>query len=145
MTRAMLITVLWRMAGQPNAGTNSGFQDVSASSYYAQAVTWAASKGIAQGFTATSFGPNQVLTREQLVTFLYRYAQTMGYSTSAYNNLTKFQDVSTTTSYAIPPFRWAVGAGIIEGITDTQLGPRQTATRAQGATMLYRFLSYYGI
>jgi hypothetical protein len=69
----------------------------------------------------------------------------MGYSTSAYNNLTKFQDVSTTTSYAIPPFRWAVGAGIIEGITDTQLGPRQTATRAQGATMLYRFLSYYGI
>jgi hypothetical protein len=145
MTRAMLITVLWRMAGQPNVGTNSGFQDVSASSYYAQAVTWAASKGIAQGFTATSFGPNQVLTREQLVTFLYRYAQTMGYSTSAYNNLTKFQDVSTTTSYAIPPFRWAVGAGIIEGITDTQLGPRQTATRAQGATMLYRFLSYYGI
>jgi hypothetical protein len=145
MTRAMLITVLWRMAGQPNVGTNSGFQDVSASSYYARAVTWAASKGIAQGFTATSFGPNQVLTREQLVTFLYRYARTMGYSTSAYNNLAKYTDVSTTTSYAIPSFRWAVGAGIIEGVTDTQLGPRQTATRAQGATMLYRFLSYYGI
>jgi hypothetical protein len=145
MTRAMLITVLWRMAGQPDAGTNSGFQDVSASSYYAQAVTWAASKGIAQGYTTTSFRPNQVLTREQLVTFLYRYAQAMGYSTSAYNNLAKFTDVSKTSSYAIPSFRWAVGAGVIEGVSDTQLGGHMTATRAQGATMLYRFLSYYGI
>jgi transglutaminase-like putative cysteine protease len=145
MNRAMLITVLWRMAGEPDVGTNSGFQDVPASSYYAKAVTWAASKGIAQGYTATTFRPSQNLTREQLVTFLYRYAQTMGYSTSAYNDLTKFADVSTTGSYAIPAFRWAVGAGIIEGISDTQLGPKRTATRAQGATMLYRFLNYYGI
>jgi hypothetical protein len=144
MTRAMLITVLWRMAGQPSAGTNSGFQDVSAGSYYAQAVTWAASKGIAQGVTATSFQPEQDLTREQLVTFLYRYAQTMGYNTAAYNNLAKYTDVSQTGSYAIPAFRWAVGAGIIQGVTDTQLGSRQTATRAQGTTMLYRFLNYYG-
>jgi hypothetical protein len=133
------------MAGRPDAGTSSGFQDVSAKSYYAQAVTWAASKKIAQGYTDTTFCPDLELTREQLVTFLYRYAQSMGYDTSAYNDLTKFADVGTTGSYAIPAFRWAVGAGIVEGISDTQLGPKQTATRAQGATMLYRFLSYYGL
>jgi hypothetical protein len=144
MTRAMLITVLWRMAGQPDSGTNSGFQDVPTGSYYAQAVTWAASKGIAQGVTDTAFRPNQNLTREQLVTFLYRYAQAMGYQTRAYNNLSKYADVSETGSYAIPAFRWAVGAGIIQGISDTKLGPKQPALRAQGATMLYRFLTYYG-
>jgi hypothetical protein len=107
-------------------------------------VTWAATKGIAKGVTATTFQPEQELTREQLVTFLYRYAQTMGYNTSAYNNLAKYKDISQAGSYSIPAFRWAVGAGIIQGTTDTQLGPRQTATRAQGTTMLYRFLTYYG-
>jgi transglutaminase-like putative cysteine protease len=144
MTRAMLITVLWRMAGQPDAGTNSGFQDVDSGSYYAKAVTWAANLGIAKGVSATSFQPNESLTREQLITFLYRYAQAMGYNTAAYNNLAKYTDISQAGSFSIPAFRWAVGAGIVQGTGTTLLNPKQTANRAQGATMLYRFLTYYG-
>ncbi len=145
MDRAMLVTVLWRMAGSPGYGTDSGFQDVPANAYYARAVAWAREKGIANGVSSTDFGPGQKLTREQAAVFLYRYASAMGYQTNAFDNLSAYRDVSTAGSYAIPALRWAVGAGIINGIGNAAIAPKGSATRGQMAVMLTRFLNHYGI
>lgn len=145
MNRAMLVTVLWRMAGKQAAGTQSGFRDVPSNAYYAEAVTWAKSRGIAAGISATEFGPNQKLTREQAAVFLYRYASAMGYRVNAFNNLAAYQDISKAGSYAIPALRWAVGAGILNGVSSTSLDPRGSATRGQMAVMMTRFLNYYKI
>jgi len=143
MTRAMLVTVLWRLAGQPEVAGSSVFTDVASDSYYAEAVAWAYEKGITKGVEDTLFAPNSTLTREQLATFLYRYAEKMGYNISASDKLRDFTDVSQASSYAVTALRWAVGAGIIKGISETALSPGGSALRCQMAVMLSRFISYY--
>ena len=145
MTRAMLVTVLWRLAGEPTPAQSTSFTDIPSDSYYAQSVAWAYETGITQGITSTTFAPERSLTRQELATFLYRYAQQMGYSTTAYNPLSKFSDKDAVGDFALSSMRWAVGAKIIQGMDSSTLQPEGTATRAQTATMLSRFIAYYGI
>ncbi len=145
MDRAMLVTVLWRLAGQPSASQTAPFTDVLSSEYFSEAVSWAYEAGIAAGTSATTFAPYQPLTRQDLAAFLYRYAQKKGYNTAAYNSLSKFNDCDCIDGYALPAVRWAVGAKIIYGTEYNLLAPRASASRCQMAAMLYRFITYYGL
>ena len=140
-TRAMIVTMLWRMEGEPEAQP-AGFADTEDGSWYADAVNWAADKGIVKGYDAKTFGPKDPVTREQIAAILYRYAQYKGADVSVGESteLTAFNDVSTLSQWAYPAMQWAVGAQIIQGKGDkSTLAPRDNATRAQVATMLMRF------
>lgn len=143
MTRAELVTVLWRMAGSPEVEDELTFTDVKLGAYYDKAVIWAAASGIVTGMTATTFGPNESITREQLATFLYRYAvlQGMDVSVGENTNILSYDDIAQLRQYAMAPMQWACGAGIINGTSVSTLSPRMEATRAQVATVLANFLA----
>lgn len=136
--RAMIVTILYRLENEPSASV-SGFTDVAAGSYYADAVAWAASNGIVNGVSATSFAPNAPITREQMAAILYRYAQFKGYNTAAGSSLSGFSDASRISPYATTAMQWANSNGLITGVTSTTLDPQGSATRAQVATILMRF------
>lgn len=136
--RAMLVTILHRLENTPSAAASS-FTDVVSGSYYADAVNWAAANGIVNGITATSFAPNTAITREQMATILYRYAQYKGYDVSASNNLSAYTDAANISSYATTAMQWANAEGLITGNTTTTLNPTGNATRAEVATILMRF------
>ena len=138
ITRGMVVTMLWRMAGEPYS-FGGGFSDVPAGHYCYSAAAWASRNGIVNGMTSTTFAPDTNITREQLVTILYRYAQYLGYSTTG-SSLYGFTDASSVSSYATNAMSWAVKYGIISGVTTTTLVPAGTATRAQAAQM---FMSFY--
>lgn len=145
MQRGMLVTMLWRIAGSPKVGTGSGFPDVSADKYYAEPVTWAVKNGVVTGFQDQTFHPEENVSREQMVAILYRFAELQGYSTDAFDNLKNYTDRQVVQEYALPAMEWAVGAGIIKGITETVLGPAEPTTREQLATILIRFVHYYDL
>ena len=138
MTRAMVVTVLYRLAGEPKVEGTVDFTDVSAGEYYYDALVWATENGLAMGVTETTFAPGRSITREQLVTFLYRYAQYAGLDVSGRADLTTFTDSQSVSSYAVDAFAWAVNAGIIDGVGNNTLAPRSTATRVQVAAVLMR-------
>ena len=138
VTRAMLVTILWRLAGEPY-GRVSPFEDVLPGSWYAQAVSWAYDKGIVTGVTATSFQPNAPVTREQLCAILCRYAALTGKNTAASASLDAFTDRAQVSAYAEASVRWALQAGLLTGVGDGRLAPRSGATRAQLAVLLQRF------
>lgn len=138
VTRGMLVTLLHRIEGRPSAGSST-FTDVSPSSYYAEGVAWAQANGIVNGVTATTFAPSQSITREQLATMLYRYAEYKSKNVSARGDLSRYQDNNRVSNYAGVSMSWAVGTGLITGTTSTTLTPKGRATRAQTAVMLYRF------
>ena len=139
MSRAMLVTVLHRMAGAPNAGT-ANFADVPADAWYTQAVAWAAANGIVQGVSDSRFAPNVPVTREQMATILYRYANHTGVAVDGGNgSLDGFRDVSAVSGYAVQAMGWAVDRGLISGVGDQRLSPGGSATRAQVAAILQRF------
>lgn len=106
---------------------------------YTDAVNWAASKGIVKGYSDTVFAPNDTVTREQLATILYRYAESKGYDVSAKGDLTAFTDGAKTSSWAAEAMEWAVGSGLLTGKDGGKLDPTGTATRAEIATILMRF------
>lgn len=135
MTRAMLVTILWRMEGEPVVNYLLPFTDVDDGAWYAEAVRWAASEGIVTGVSETSFAPNAEITREQLAAILYRY--TGEPATAA--NLAGYADGASVSAYAVDAMSWCVEHGIITGTTATTLEPQGTATRAQAAAMLMRF------
>ena len=137
-TRAQLVTILHRLAGEPEPGGDSGFSDVAAGTWYTDAVAWAAENGIVNGTTDTTFAPGEDITREQLVTVLYRYAESKGYDVSASADLSGYPDAGQVQDYAQPAMAWAVAEGIVEGVDGT-LNPTGDATRAQIATILMRF------
>ena len=139
MTRAMLVTVLYRLEGQPAVNGRSGFSDVQYNSYYEDAVTWAADNGIVNGTSATTFSPNANVTREQMAAILYRYAQYKKYNTAASSSLTGFSDHAAVSSYAVTPMQWAVAEKLING-SNGKLMPTGNATRAQVAAILHRFV-----
>ena len=139
MTRAMLVTVLYRLEGQPAVNGRSGFSDVTFNSYYEDAVTWAADNGIVNGTSATTFSPNANVTREQMAAILYRYAQYKQYNTAASSSLTGFSDHAAVSSYAVTPMQWAVAEKLINGSAG-KLMPTGNATRAQVAAILHRFV-----
>lgn len=143
MTRAMLVTILYRAAGEPTVtGIANKFTDNEEKQYYYNAVLWASSKGIVNGATATTFDPDGKITREQIAAILYRYAGSPTVSSTA---LSGFSDQSQVSSYAVTAMQWAVGAGIITGISNngrTTLSAKNNATRAQVSVMLHRFLTF---
>ena len=142
MTRAILVTILYRAAGEPSvAGITNKFTDNKQNQYYYEPVLWASSKGIVNGATATTFDPDGKITREQIAAILYRYAGSPAASSSALNG---FADQSAVSSYAVTAMQWAVGNGIITGVSTngrTTLSAKNNATRAQVSVMLHRFLT----
>ena len=139
MTRAMLVTVLSRLEGEPAVTGRSGFSDVTIGSYYEATVTWAADNGIVNGTSATTFSPSENVTREQMAAILCRYAQYKQYGTSASASLSAFSDAAAVSNYAKVPLSWAVAEKLVNG-TDGKLLPRASATRAQVAAILHRFV-----
>ena len=137
-TRGMIVSVLYRLEGSPEAG-DSTFTDVKAGAYYAKAVAWAAENGIVGGYGDGTFGPNDEITREQLAAILYRYAQFKGYDVSKKADLTAYSDYAQVSAYAKDAVAWANAAGILSGTSATTLSPRDHATRAQVAAILVRF------
>ena len=140
MTRAMLVTVLWRYERQPKGYQNT-FSDVNAKdgSWYIDAVAWAAANGVVNGVGNGKFDPEGKITREQMAAILFRYAQKKGIDTSKRGNLSAFPDVNQISDYAKEAVYWTVGEGIING-SDGKLLPQGNATRAQVATILMRYI-----
>ena len=137
-TRAQLVTILYRLAGQPAVSGDLPFPDVESGTWYTDAVAWAAQNGIVNGVSDTEFAPGDDITREQLVTVLYRYAESKGYDVSASADLSGYPDAGQVQDYAQPAMAWAVAEDIVEGV-DGNLNPTGDATRAQIATILMRF------
>ena len=138
-TRAQLVTILYRLEGEPEVSGTSGFTDVEAGTWYTDAVAWAAANGIVNGVSETEFAPGKDITREQLATILFRYAEAKGYDVSARADLSAYPDADQIQSYAAESVAWAVAEGLIQGFEDNTLRPAGNATRAQIATILMRF------
>ena len=138
-TRSMIVTILWRLEGQPQVNYAMTFEDVAGDTWYTEAVRWAASEGIVKGYSDTVFAPDDIVSREQLATILDRYAQYKEYDVTAKGDLTTFVDGDTVSSWAADGMTWAVGAELITGKDGGKLDPTGTATRAEVATMLMRF------
>ena len=140
LTRAMIVTILYRMAGSPSVSGSSDFTDVAASKWFAKAVAWAAANGIVNGYGSGLFGPNDPVTREQLAAILYRYAVYGGMTAvTLEENLGSFADTAQLSAYAIQAMNWAVGQGLING-SGSNLVPKAQATRAQVAAIIHRYL-----
>ena len=142
-TRGMMATILWRMEGSPVPKGKNSFTDVVAGKWYADAITWAAENGIFAGYGKDKFGPDDPITREQLAAIFYRYAGYKGYDLTVKGNLDKFKDADKVTDYAKMAMQWAVSSGLVKGKSGNLLDPQGTATRAEIATMLHRFIEKY--
>ena len=152
-SRAMIVTILHRLEGTPEAG-GGGFNDVAAGNWYSEATGWAAENSIISGYSNGRFGPNDNITREQLCVILYNYAKFKGYIDDINDQdkgadskmsavLDKFSDNGNVSSWAVEPMKWAVEAGLIMGVNDDKLDPAGTATRAQLAAILQRFIGTF--
>ena len=139
MTRSMLVTVLYRLAGSPEVEGSSKFSDVAPNAYYTDAVIWATQNGIVGGYDNGQFGTNDPVSREQMATILYRYAQHMEYDVSLVKGLNDYTDSNQVSSYAVRAMQWAVANGIINGTSSTTLSSQGSATRSQVAVILMRF------
>ncbi len=139
-TRGMIVTILYRLENEPAVSGGSAFTDVESGAWYADAVAWAAANDIVNGTSATTFAPNSPITREQMATMLYRFAQYKGMdAVTLQEHLTGYPDGGQVSDYAIPAMNWAVGQGLIAGMENGTLVPQGSATRAQVATILMRF------
>lgn len=139
-TRGMIVTILWRMENEPAAKNGCPFADVRRGSYYEQAIAWASENGIVTGFDASTFAPDRTITREQLAAILFRFAAYRGMdAVTLRENLSSFQDQAAISAYAVSALNWAVGEGLMQGTGD-KLEPTGSATRAQVAAMLRRFI-----
>ena len=140
LTRAMIVTILYRMDGSPAMSGASDFKDVDSNKWFAKAVAWAAANGIVNGYGYSLFGPNDPVTREQLAAILYRYAVYGGMTAvTLEENLGSFADTAQLSAYAIQAMNWAVGQGLING-SGSNLVPKAQATRAQVAAIIHRYL-----
>ncbi len=142
LTRAMVVQMLYSLEGKPAVVSGGNFSDVKASDWYADAVNWAASKGIVSGYSETTYAPNDSVTREQLSLILYKYAQSKNVTVNDYSSLSGFVDAAKTSDWAEDAVEWAVGAGLISSTsTSTKtLDPTGTATRAQVAQIVANFV-----
>ena len=138
VTRGQAAAILYRLAGEP-AVYGSSFRDVSAQAYYAQAVGWAARRGIVEGFADGTFRPDLPVTRQQLAAFLFRYARLEGADAGERASLRGYQDAAAVSSYAREPMSWALRAGILQGTAGGELLPHGRAARGQTAVLLQRF------
>lgn len=142
LTRGMLVTIFYRMAGEPEVNKSIPFADVMADSYYAKAVIWAQQNGIITGISETEFAPEDEITREQIAVILHRYANENGYDVSEgeSTNILSYEDFGEISEYAIEAMQYAVGYGIMTGKTENTLNPKDNATRAEIAAILQRFI-----
>lgn len=138
-TRAMIVTILYRLEGSPAVTGTGAFVDVPAGQWYTDAVNWAAANQIVKGTSATTFAPNDSITREQMAAILYRYAQYKGYDVTKKADLSGYSDNSQVSAYAKDALAWANAAKLINGVTNTTLVPQGNATRAQVSAILHRF------
>ena len=138
-TRAMIVTILYRLEGSPAVTGTSAFVDVPAGQWYTDAVNWAAANQIVNGTSATTFAPNDSITREQMAAILYRYAQYKGYDVTKKADLSGYSDNGQVSAYAKDALAWANAAKLINGVTNTTLAPQGNATRAQVSAILHRF------
>ena len=142
LTRAMLVTILWRSEGKPAASAQTSFTDVPAGAYYAEAVRWAAANGVVKGVSSTEFGPSKNITRQELVTILWRLAAKKGLNTSnAGLTVPEFADRSQIAAWAAEAMSWGCTRGILTGKSANRVDPTGTATRAEAAAMIVRFRS----
>lgn len=141
-TRAMLVTVLWRAEGKPGA-IASTFTDLEEGLYYVDAVNWAVANGVVNGYSDTVFAPNDTITREQFAAIMYRYAKNKGYDVSVAEStdISAYTDYAEISDYAIEAMQYTLGSGLIKGRTETTLNPKDNTTRAEMATILYRFFT----
>ncbi len=142
LTRAMLVTVLYRNAGEPATNRSIPFADVDMGAYYANAVSWAKQNGIVNGVTENEFAPDANITREQISAIMFRYAQYKGYDVSVgeNTNILSYTDAESVSEYAVASMQYVVGGGLIKGKTTTTLNPKDNATRAEIAAILQRFI-----
>lgn len=140
-SRAMIVTILWRMEGSPKENHTMHFADVADNVWYTEAIRWANKYGIVNGYSETSFAPNESITREQIATILWRYAQFKKYDVSIgkQTDIQTYSDADKVSGYAVDAMKWACGSGLIQGMDDHTLAPQGTAIRAQAATILMRF------
>ena len=140
-TRGMIVTMLYRLEGEPRVSGTSTFDDVADGMYYADAVIWANANGIVTGYDEATFGPNDAITREQMAAILYRYAQYKGYDTTQGGMaIREYADYEEISEYALIAMDWAVNAGLVTGTTSSTLTPDGSAVRAQVATIFMRFM-----
>lgn len=139
VTRAQVVAFLYRMAGAPETSATVSFTDVEEDAYYASALAWAVENKLAYGVTDTEFDPDTAVTREQFVSFLYRFAQMQGKADGDAADLSSFKDASSVSEYAQEAMAWAIGQEIVYGVETDVLGPQGTATRGQAAAFLYRY------
>lgn len=138
-TRAMVVTILYRLEGEPTVTGDTPFTDLVAGQYYLDAVAWASANDIVNGVTSTTFAPNAPITREQMAAILYRYAQYKGMDTTDRGNLGSFADGNTVSPYAVEAMAWANAEGLINGVENNRLNPTGQAPRSQVAAILHRF------
>ena len=143
-TRAQIVTILWRLTGEPRPMKSNKFTDVSSKAYYDTAVSWAVEAGVVNGFDAKTFKPNDYVTREQLAAILYRYAEYMNLSTRGASNLSNYNDYYKIGSWARDAMAWANYHGLINGVSYSRIDPKGYATRAQIAAILHRFAVEFG-
>ena len=143
LTRAMLVTMLYRTEGEPVVDDVSGFADVEKDSWYEKAVLWAKQNGIVNGVTETEFSPNENITREQIATIMHRYENYKKNDTETFEtaNIDNFDDAEDVSDYAEMSVKWAVGYGLIKGKTSATINPLDNATRAETAAILHRYLT----
>ena len=141
-TRGMIVTVLWRLENKPDE-KNCTFTDIADNAYYYKAVCWANKNKIVSGYDEKTFGPDDYITREQLATIMYRYANYKNYDISAKSSLDKYKDLQDVSEYAVSAFEWANANGIITGTTEEALSPKGNALRCQVAAIFKRFCSLY--
>ena len=142
-TRGMMATILWRMEGSPAPKGKNSFTDVEAGKWYADAITWTAENSIFAGYGKDKFGPDDPITREQLAAIFYRYADYKGYDLTVKGNPDTCKDADKITDYAKTAMQWTVGSGLVKGKSGNLLDPQGTATRAEIAAMLHRFIEKY--
>lgn len=143
-TRGQLVTILYRAEGAPVVEETNRFSDVQTGKWYSKAVAWASEKGIVSGYGNGRFGPNDSVTREQMVTILRRYAESRQIDTNKKADLSNYTDYKTISTYAVTPMQWAVAEGLISGTSKTTLSPKATSTRAQIAAVLKRYREKFG-
>ena len=139
-SRAMIVTILYRLENSPAVSGSSPFDDVAEGLWYTDAVKWAEANEIVEGYSPEKFGPNDNITREQFAAIMYRYSQFKGYDVSKTADLSGYADASEISDWAVPAMKWAVAEGLIAGRTTTTLVPRGNATRAEAATILMRYI-----
>ncbi len=141
LTRAMLVTVLYRAEGEPAVNRSIPFADVDLGAYYANAVIWAKQNGIVMGIDENNFAPDRIITREQVAAILYRYSIYKGMDAVDLSENLGFVDADEISEYAISAMNWAVGQNLIKGYEDNTVRPANNITRAEMATVLQRYLS----